>query len=192
MNKWACGIADTLARTLIEGYGLACRSWSCRTPTRYGRPPCLSGEPAPAPGLGVQVLFGTRLAAARKWRPPRGRLWQLALQAVGPPATGVTTCARPPPPPPPGWRSRATSGCRPSGGAPAPPVTPGRLRRSSAADGHTWWAMNRISSSNRWAYPHSLSYQPTTRTRSPSDIVNPASTNAAYGLPNTSVETSGS
>ncbi len=91
VNKWACGIADTLALgTLIEGYGLGLPIVVMPyTNTAMAAHPAFRESLHRLRAWGVQVLFGDEVMAM----PPPGSgahraadfPWQLALQAVGPP-----------------------------------------------------------------------------------------------------------
>lgn len=95
VNKWACGIADTLALgTLIEGYGLGLPIVVMPyTNTAMAAHPVFRESLRRLRGWGVRVLFGDDVMVMPPPGGGAGRAgdfpWQLALQAVGPP------CRRP-------------------------------------------------------------------------------------------------
>jgi hypothetical protein len=105
VNKWACGIADTLALAmLVEGYGLGVPIVAMPyTNAAMAAHPAFRESLRRLRGWGVRVLFGDDVLALP---PPGGGArragefpWQLALAAIGPPRRVV-----PPPPPGPGSR----------------------------------------------------------------------------------------
>jgi phosphopantothenoylcysteine decarboxylase len=96
VNKWACGIADTLALgVLIEGYGLGVPIVVMPyTNTAMAAHPAFRQSLRRLRGWGVRVLFGDDVLALPEPGAAAGQAgnfpWHLALSAVGPPPTSPT------------------------------------------------------------------------------------------------------
>lgn len=91
VNKWACGIADTLALgMLIEGYGLGVPIVVMPyTNTAMAAHPAFRQSLRRLRGWGVRVLFGDDVLALPAPGAAAGQAanfpWHLALSALGPP-----------------------------------------------------------------------------------------------------------
>lgn len=91
VNKWACGIADTLALgMLIEGYGLGLPIAAVPyTNTAMAAHPAFRQSLRRLRAWGVRVLFGEEVLALPSPGTGAGHAaqfpWQLALSAVSPP-----------------------------------------------------------------------------------------------------------
>lgn len=125
VNKWACGIADTLALgMLIEGHGLGVpMAVMPYTNTAMAAHPAFRQSLRRLRTWGVRVLFGEDIVPLPPPGAAAGRAgdfpWQIALAAIGPPRS-----VRPPP-----SRSRRGFVSRNLGPSasrlrPAPPISP--------------------------------------------------------------------
>lgn len=132
VNKWACGIADTLALgLLIEGYGLGLPTVAVPyTNTAMAAHPTFRDSLRRLRSWGVRVLFGEDVLVLPS--PGEGTdhaerfPWQLALDAVGPPRRAGQPGTSGFGPGRDGRRSFVGRNWRtqPVGPAPAPPTAP--------------------------------------------------------------------
>lgn len=135
VNKWACGIADTLALgMLIEGYGLGVPIVAMPyTNSAMAAHPSFRESLRRLRGWGVRVLFGDDVLVLPPPGGGAGRAgefpWQLALAALGPPRRVVPAEGGPHP----GAGGTGRRGFASRGrlvpppnrrGRPAPPVAP--------------------------------------------------------------------
>ena len=130
VNKWACGIADTLALgMLIEGYGLGVPMVAMPyTNSAMAAHPAFRESLRRLRSWGVRVLFGDHVLVLPPPGAGAGRAgefpWQLALAELGPPRRVPRRPADPGVGPGAATRLGFVARSRRQPGRPAPPLTP--------------------------------------------------------------------